>query len=71
MSINEILYNDVMVLETMQKLELIDELLKSLDVPDKNIDELWAIESESRIEAYQNGLLKSRPIEEVFAKYES
>jgi len=49
---NEIL-QEALTLKPSQKAELVDKLLSSLDKPDTEIDELWAIEAESRIDAYE------------------
>jgi hypothetical protein len=38
--------------EPAEKVALVDKLLTSLDKQDKDIDELWAKEAESRIDAY-------------------
>ena len=51
---NEIL-KGVLTLKPEQKAELVDKLLSSLDKPDKEIDELWANEAESRIDAVRTG----------------
>ncbi len=55
-----------MKLNPEEKFLLIEGLLKSLDEPDKNIDEIWAEEAEKRLKAYREGKLKSIPYEEVF-----
>ena len=65
---NEVL-KEALTLEPAQKAELIDKLLLSLDKPDKEIDELWAKEAESRIDAYEKGKIKAITLEEVLEKY--
>lgn len=55
-----------MKLNPEEKFLLIEGLLKSLDEPDKIIDEIWAEEAEKRLKAYREGKLKSIPYEEVF-----
>jgi putative addiction module component (TIGR02574 family) len=65
MSIKE----EVLTLKPIEKIQLIDELLLSLDLPSKEIDEVWAKEVEKRIEAYDAGLIKSVSSSEVFSKY--
>jgi putative addiction module component (TIGR02574 family) len=55
-----------MKLKPEEKFLLIEGLIKSLDEPDKNIDEIWAEEAEKRLKAYREGKLKSIPYEEVF-----
>jgi hypothetical protein len=50
-ALNEIL-KEALTLKPAQKAELIDKLLSSLDMTDKEIDELWAKEAEDRIDVY-------------------
>ena len=56
-------------LKAAEKAELIDKLLSSLDSPDKGIDKLWAKEAESRIDAYEQGKIKTVTLKEVLEKY--
>lgn len=67
-AINEIL-KVALTLKPAQKAELIDKLLSSLDMPDKDIDELWAKEAEDRIDAYEQGRIKAVVLEKVLEKY--
>ncbi|MFZ5450937.1 MAG: addiction module protein [Thermodesulfobacteriota bacterium] len=67
-AINEIL-KEALTLKPAQKAELIDKLLSSLDMPDKEIDELWAQEAEDRIDAYEQGQIKAVTLEKVLEKY--
>ena len=53
-------------LKPLDKIRIIDGLLKSLDEPDKTIDEIWAIEAEKRIKDYRNGKLKGVEFSEIF-----
>ena len=53
-------------LKPLDKIGIIEGLLKSLDEPDKAIDEIWAIEAEKRIKAYRNGKLKGVEFSEIF-----
>ena len=48
------------------KTQLIDKLLNSLNPTPKEIDELWAIEAERRVEEIKTGRLKPIPGEKVF-----
>ena len=46
---------------------LVEHLLSSFELPErKHIDELWAIEVENRIDAYDKGVITSTPAQEVF-----
>lgn len=56
-------------LPVKDRVDLTDQLLTSLDQPDSDIDRLWRLEVESRIQAYNTGKIKSVPLEKVFAKY--
>lgn len=55
-----------MKLKPAQRFLIIEGLIKSLDQPDKNIDEIWAVEAEKRLKAYQEGKLETIAIEEIF-----
>ena len=48
------------------RIQLIDKLLKSLNPITKEIEELWAIEAERRIEELRSGKVKPIAGEEVF-----
>ena len=52
-----------------ERLELVDDILASLDEPDPAIDRLWAKEAEERLAAYRRGEIKAVPLQEVLAKY--
>ncbi len=65
---NQVL-REALTLKPAQRAELIDKLLSSLDKPDKDIDELWAKEAESRIDAYEQGKIKAAALDEVLEKY--
>lgn len=63
------LLKDALALEVSSRAELVDELLASLDQPDKAIDALWAEEAESRLDAYERGEMESVSVHEVMARY--
>ena len=65
MSINEVL-EQALELKANDRSKLIDELLKSLDKPDIEIDEVWTTEADSRLEAYRKGEIKAVPMEDIF-----
>jgi putative addiction module component (TIGR02574 family) len=69
-----ILKNDPMVeqlitLPDMDRLQIVDYLLESLDIPNQEIERLWVAESQDRYSAYIRGEIKAISMEEVFAKY--
>ena len=69
MKASDEILKQALTLKPAQKAELIDRLLSSLDKPDKEIDELWAKEAESRIDAYERGKIRAVSLEKVFEKY--
>ncbi|MGB7069100.1 MAG: addiction module protein [Pyrinomonadaceae bacterium] len=48
------------------KLELVDRLLESISPSQKEIDELWKVEVERRVEEVRSGKVKTIPGEQVF-----
>jgi putative addiction module component (TIGR02574 family) len=66
---NEVM-KEALTLKPAQKAELIDKLLFSLDKPVKEIDEFWAKEAESRIDAYEKGKIKAVTLDQVLKKYQ-
>ncbi len=67
--VREKLVEELMSLSPIEKAELVETLLSSLDKPDSEIDELWAKEAEDRLDAYNKGELKAVSLEDVLAKY--
>jgi putative addiction module component (TIGR02574 family) len=65
MSAEELL-DEAMKLKPEERLTLVEGLIKSLDEPDKKLDEIWAEEAEKRLSAYRNGKLEGVPMEEIF-----
>jgi len=65
MSNSEILQR-ALKLPATEKFLIVDSLLKSLDVPDPNLDEIWADEALRRFEAYKAGEIGGVPAEEIF-----
>lgn len=56
-------------LTALEKLEVVDALLASVDKADTDIDRLWATEAEDRLTAYRRGEIKALELNEVLAKY--
>ena len=65
MSSKEIL-KQAMSLKPEERFMIVEGLLKSLDEPDRKIDEIWAEEAEKRLNAYRDGKLEGIPMEEIF-----
>ncbi|MFN3651698.1 MAG: addiction module protein [Armatimonadota bacterium] len=59
---------DALQLSVCERAAVVERLLTSLDPPDPHIDELWVIEAESRMAAFQAGEMNAVPAEEVFAE---
>lgn len=69
MSIPKKFLEEALALSLVDKAELVDSLLVSLDASDKEIDQLWMEEVENRIDAHARGEIKALKIEEVLQKY--
>lgn len=69
MTASKEILKEALSLTPSEKAELIDKLLSSLDEPDRRIDKLWAGEVEDRIDAYEQGKIKSLTVQEVLGKY--
>lgn len=65
MSTKELL-DEAMKLKPEERFTLVEGLIKSLDEPDKKLDEIWAEEAEKRLLAYRQGRLEGIPLEEIF-----
>lgn len=65
MSSKEIL-KQALKLKPKEKVTLVECLIKSLDEPDKKIDDIWAEEAEKRLAAYREGRLEGVAMEEIF-----
>jgi putative addiction module component (TIGR02574 family) len=53
-------------LKAEERFMIVEGLSKSLDEPDRKIDEIWAEEAEKRLNAYRDGKLEGVPMEEIF-----
>jgi len=65
MSTKELL-DEAMKLKPEERFTLVEGLIKSLDEPDKKLDEISAEESEKRLKAFREGRLEGIPMEEIF-----
>jgi putative addiction module component (TIGR02574 family) len=58
---------EALSLPPKERAELVERLLSSLDPPSQQrIDQLWAKEAESRVDAFERGQIQSVPAQEVF-----
>lgn len=56
-------------LSDIEKLYLVDEILKNLDKPDPEIDHIWLEEAHKRWEAYKAGKVETVSYQDVMNKY--
>ena len=56
-------------LEPVERFELVDQILHSLDKPDPDMDRIWLEEAERRLTAYRAGKVSGIPAEEIFGKF--
>jgi putative addiction module component (TIGR02574 family) len=56
-------------LPTLERANLVDRLLSSLDQPNEQIDNLWRREVEDRVKAYKAGKIKSVSLKEALSKH--
>jgi len=62
----KIVINEGLQLKPAEKVIVIEALIRSLDVPDPNIEKAWADEAERRLKAYKEGKLETISFEEMF-----
>lgn len=62
---NKEIIESVLKLSPQEKLMIVDSILKSLDEPDKEIEEIWLEESEKRLKLFREGKLKGIPFEQL------
>jgi hypothetical protein len=70
MSVVEEIFLDVSPLKSLDKLQLVEKILRSLNPIDEKIEAIWENEVEDRLEAYDKGLLSTVSAKDVFAKYQ-
>jgi putative addiction module component (TIGR02574 family) len=63
------LLEQALKLDPTERLELVDEVLHSLDRPDPIIDRLWIEEAERRLAAYRDGKVQGIPAEDIVGPF--
>jgi putative addiction module component (TIGR02574 family) len=58
-------------LSSIERANLVDRLLSSLDQPDESIDKIWRTEIKDRIAAYEAGTVDTVSVQEVLKKYKT
>jgi putative addiction module component (TIGR02574 family) len=56
-------------LPPQERIELIEDVLDSLDRADPTIDRLWALEARERVAAFRRGELGAKDLSDIVAKY--
>jgi len=62
------LISELLHLKPAERFIVIEVLIRSLDVPDPEIEKSWAIEAEKRLAAYKAGKLETISFEDMFGK---
>ena len=62
------LLEEALKLKPEDRFVLVEGLLKSLDEPDRVLDDVWVEEAEKRLRAYREGRLDGVPMEDVFGR---
>jgi putative addiction module component (TIGR02574 family) len=57
------------LLPPVERAELVEGILQSLDATDPNLDQLWVEEAQDRLAAYRRGELAALDFDETLAKY--
>lgn len=65
----KVLVDNALKLPPDERFALIDELLKSLDRPDTDLDRLWCDEAERRLAAYRSGRAQGIPAEDIVGNF--
>jgi putative addiction module component (TIGR02574 family) len=59
------------LLPPIERAELVEGILQSLDATDSSLDRLWAEEAKDRLAAYRRGELEALDFDETLAKHDS
>jgi putative addiction module component (TIGR02574 family) len=66
MGSNEII-NEAINLKPQERYLIIETLVKSLNQPDEEIEQIWIEESQKRLNEYKEGKLKTLSYKDVFS----
>jgi len=56
-------------LRPVERMQLVECLVDSLDKPDKEVEKAWSEEAEKRFKAYKQGKVKTYDLKEVAKRY--
>ncbi len=59
------------LLPPIERAELVEGILESLDATDPSLDQLWTEEAKDRLGAYRRGELEALDFDEMLAKHAS
>ena len=66
------LFDQALAMSPIDKAALIDKLFQSFDIgQQQSVDQTWADEAESRIDAYKAGKITARPFTEMLKDLDS
>ena len=65
---NKEIIESALKLSPPEKLLIVESILRSLDEPNKEIENIWIEEAEKRLKAYRDGKLDGIPMEDIFKK---
>lgn len=63
------LVKEIEKLSPIQRIQIMDIVIKDILHPDSSIDKVWAKEASARWNAYKKGGVKPIPYKEVMSKY--
>lgn len=63
------LVREIEKLSPVERIQIVDIVIRDILRPDPNIDKIWAKEASARWYAYKKGDIKSIPYEEVMSKH--
>ncbi len=66
MTKRENILESALQLKAHERFFIIEGLLQSLDEPNHQLDEIWRVEAEKRLNAYRKGQLKTIHKEDIF-----
>ncbi len=65
---NKEIIESALKLSPQEKLLIVDSILRSLDEPDKEIEDIWLQESERRLKLFREGKLKGIQFEQLISE---
>jgi len=65
---NREIIESALKLSPPEKLFIVESILRSLDEPNKEIENIWIEEAEKRLQDYRDGKLEGIPMEDIFKK---